>query len=333
MNDTEVNRPAIPPLDPIVAEILAEAAAQPRLDPLTTPLDRQRRAVELAAVAWNDPPYPCARVETLTVPTPAGVLRARLHVPDGAAADTAVLYAHGGGWTFGSPESHDGLTRRLAVLCGRPVLSIDQRLAPEHPFPAPVEDASAGLAFLERGGLGAPIDPARLAVAGDSAGAQTVLALLVARRDAGLPAIGAGLLFYGCLAPDFDTESHRLFGRDETFLLSSERMRWYWANHLAGRLDDPGGAAPLRADLAGLPPLFLDAASHDCLRDDTLRLAARLGAAGVPHLLRVTPGVIHGYLRFAKRLPAAMATLAAAARFLDETIAVETGPADRSHIE
>lgn len=329
MSDVEERGSEIPPLDPIVADILAEAAALPRLDPLTTPLDRQRRAVELAAVVWNDPPFPCARVEMLTVPTPAGALRARLYVPEGAAADTAVLYAHGGGWTFGSPESHDGLTRRLAVLCGRPVLSIDQRLAPEHPFPAPVEDASAGLALLEHGGLGAPIDPARLVVAGDSAGAQTVLALLLARRDAGLPAIGAGLLFYGCLAPDFDTESHRLFGRDETFLLSSERMRWYWSNHLAGRLDDPGAAAPLGADLSGLPPLFLDAASHDCLRDDTLRLAARLEDAGVPHRLQVTAGVIHGYLRFLKRLPAAVATLAAAARFLAETI--PAGPAP--HIE
>lgn len=338
MSDTERLDRIPPPLDPIVAEIIAEAALVPRLDPSTTPLDRQRRAVELAAVAWNDPPYPCARVEALTLATPAGLLRARLYVPDGAVVDSAVLYAHGGGWTFGSPQSHDGVTRRLAALCRRPVLSIDQRLAPEHPFPAPMEDAAAGLAFLERGGLGSPLDPARLVVAGDSAGAQTVLALLVARRDAGLPAIGAGLLFYGCLAPDFDSESHRLFGRDEGFLLSSDRMRWYWSNHLAGRLDAPGAAAPLHADLTHLPPLFLDAASHDCLRDDTLRLAKRLADAGVPHRLRVTPGVIHGYLRFAKRLPAAMATLDAAARFLDafvpvEAGPVEAGPVERPHIE
>ena len=309
---------APPPLDPVIAEILREAAALPRLDPATTPLDRQRRAVEMAAAAWNDPPHPCARVETLAVPTPWGAMRARLFAPEGAPADGAILYAHGGGWTFGSVDTHDGLTRRLASASRRPVLSIDYRLAPEHPFPAPVEDAAAAFAFLEAGGLGAPIAASRIVVAGDSAGAQTVLALLLARRDAGLAKPAAGLLFYGCLAPDFDTASHRAFGRDENFLLSTERMRWYWANHLGGRAGDPGLAAPLRADLHGLAPLFLDAASHDCLRDDTLRLAAKLAAIGAPHRLRVTSGVVHGYLRFAKRLPAAMETLAAAAAFLDE---------------
>jgi acetyl esterase len=309
------------PLDPVVTEILAEAAAIPRLDPATTPLDRQRRAVEMAAAAWNDPPHPCARVETLSVPSPWGAMRARLHVPEGTQTDAAVLYAHGGGWTFGSVDTHDGLTRRLASACRRPVLSIDYRLAPEHPFPAPLEDAAAAFAFLEAGGIGRPIAASRITVAGDSAGAQTVLALLLARRDAGLPRPAAGLLFYGCLAPDFDTASHQAFGGDETFLLSTERMRWYWANHLGSRADDPGLAAPLQADLDDLPPLFLDAASHDCLRDDTLRLAEKLAAIGAPHRLRVTPGVVHGYLRFAKRLSVATETLAAAGAFLDEVTA------------
>ena len=310
-----------PPLHPITVAILAEAAAVPRLDPATTPLAAQRRAVEMAAAVWNDPPFPIARVETLAVPTPWGAMRARLHVPSEGAADTAILHVHGGGWTFGSVDTHDGLTRRLAAATRRPVLSIDYRLAPEHPFPAPVEDAAAGLAFLEGGGIGAPIAASRIVVAGDSAGAQTVLALLLARRDAGLPPVAAGLLFYGCLAPDFDTASQRAFGADERFLLSTERMRWYWTNHLGDRIDDPGAAAPLRADLRGLPPLFLDAASHDPLRDDTLRLAERLAAIGAPHRLRVTPGVVHGYLRFAARLPLAMETLEAAAAHLDEATA------------
>jgi acetyl esterase len=321
LSEAATDESAVPPLDPVIAEILAEAAALPRLDPETTPIDRQRRAVEMAAAAWNDPPHPCARVETLSVPTAWGAMRARLYLPEGAREDEAILYAHGGGWTFGSVDTHDGLTRRLASACRRPVLSIDYRLAPEHPFPAPAEDAAAGFAFLQHGGIGAPIAASRIVVAGDSAGAQTVLALLVARREAGLPTPAAGLIFYGCLAPDFDTASHRAFGRDETFLLATERMRWYWANHLGPRAEDPGFAAPLRAPLHDLPPLFLDAASHDCLRDDTLRLAAKLAAIGAPHRLRVTPGVVHGYLRFAKRLPAATETLAAAGAFLDEIMA------------
>ena len=313
--------PATPPLDPIVAEILAEAAELPRLDPTATPIARQRRAVEMAALAWTMPPFPVAEVLSFGVPRPRGDMRARLYRPEGAQTDRAILFAHGGGWTFGSIDTHDEVCRRLATACRMPLLSIDYRLAPEHPFPAPVEDAAAGLAFLELGGIGAPIAAERLVVAGDSAGAQIVLSLLLARRDAGLPTIGAGLLFYGCLAPDFESASHHAFGGDERYLLSSERMRWYWSNHLAGRLEAPGCAAPLRADLRRLPPLFLDAASHDPLRDDTLRLADRLTAIGAPHRLRIAPGVVHGYLRFAKRLPAAVETLAAAATFLDETMA------------
>ena len=310
-----------PPLHPVTAEILREAAAVPRFDPRTTPLALQRRAVERAAVAWNDPPFAVARVDDREVPTAAGARRARLYTPDNAIPAAALLYAHGGGWTFGSIDTHDGLTRRLAATTRLPVLSIDYRLAPEHPFPAPVEDAAAGFAFLEHGGLGAPIAPSRLVVAGDSAGAQTVLALLLARRDAGLPAAAAGLLFYGCYMPDFDTASHRAFGGDEGFLLSSDRMRWFWSNHLGEHADHPGRAAPLACRLGDLPPLFLDAASHDPLRDDTLRLAARLAEAGTPHRLHLTPGVVHGYLRFAARLPPAMDTLAAAAAFLAETMA------------
>lgn len=311
---------ATPPLDPEMARILAEAAAMPRLDPAVTSLAAQRRAVALAAVAWNEPRFPCDEVDELTVPTPAGDMHARFYRPAGAPDDAAILYAHGGGWTFGSLDSHDGLARRLAVACRLPVLSIAYRLAPEHPFPAPVEDAAAGFVFLAAGGFGPAIDPSRIVVAGDSAGAQTVLALLLARRDAGLPRAAAGLLFYGCFVPDFDTVSHRAFGADEHHLLSSERMRWYWANHLGPRAADPGLAAPLLASFADLPPLFLDAASHDPLRDDTLRAAAKLAAAGVPHRLRITPGVVHGYLRFGKRLDLANETFAAAGRFLAETV-------------
>lgn len=304
-------------LRPEMAEIVAEARAVPALDHRTTPLAQQRRAVEMAAAAWNTPVAPCAGVIDLEIPTPAGRLRARLYRPEAAALDRVVLYAHGGGWTFGSIDTHDGVTRRLAAALRLPVLSIDYRLAPEHPHPAPMQDAMAGFAFLEAGGVGSPVRAERIVVAGDSAGAQTMLAALLARRDAGLPSAAAGLLFYGCLAPDFDTDAHRAFGVDERFLLSTERMRWYWANHLGGAAE-PGLAAPLFADLAGLPPLFLDAASHDCLRDDTLRLAGRLAEAGQPHRLHVTEGVTHGYLRFARRLPAVAETLAAAAAFVAE---------------
>ncbi|TBW35338.1 alpha/beta hydrolase [Siculibacillus lacustris] len=310
---------AADPLDAEMAAVVAALAAAPAPDP-DAPLAVRRRAVDDAARDWVGADTVACPTRDLTVPGGDGEpCRARLH---GTLDDDGpvILHLHGGGWTFGSIDSHDDLTRRLAVASGRPVLSLDYRLAPEHPFPAPLDDALAALDFLERGGLGRPIAARRLVVAGDSAGAHLALAALLARRDAGRPALAAGLLFYGCLAPDFETASQRAFGADETFLLSTERMRWYWANLLGAiPAETTGLAAPLRADLAGLPPLFLDAASHDPLRDDTLRLAARLAAIGAPHRLQITGGVVHGYLRFARALAPARATIEAAAAFAATT--------------
>jgi acetyl esterase len=228
-----------------------------------------------------------------------------------------IVYLHGGGWTFGSIDTHDGVMRCLALESGCAVLGVDYRLAPEHPFPAPLDDALAALAHVEAGGLGAGCDRARVALAGDSAGATIALGALIARRDAGgsLPVTAA--LFYGCYAPVFDTPSHLANG-DGAYLLRTEMMRWYWANYLGARAPQqaPAACAPLVADLSGLPPLYLNAAGLDPLLDDTTLIAARLAAAGVRLRLDVFAGVVHGFLRFARDLPAAREALAAAGAWL-----------------
>ena len=185
-----------------------------------------------------------------------------------------ILYIHGGGWTFGSIDTHDGTMRNLAEAAQRPVLGIDYRLAPEHPFPAPLDDVLTAIAFVETGGLGVPISAHDMAIAGDSAGANLALAALLARRDRRLPQLASAALFYGCYAPDFTTASHAEFG-DGDYLLTSVNMRWYWTNFLGREgADTTSLAAPVRSDLSGLPPLYLSAAGLDPLRDDTLQLAA-----------------------------------------------------------
>jgi acetyl esterase len=310
---------AVPPLDPEMAVMVEAGRARPRGDARTTPVDEQRRITEvesalrartLAEVATRD----------VTVPGPAGPLLARLY---GAAdpADAGLLFMlHGGGWTVGSVASYDDFAREIAVRFGLPVLSLDYRLAPEHPHPAALEDSLAALDFVERGGLGRPVAAGRIAIAGDSSGAHLALATLLARRDAGAPKLAAGVLFYGCLAPDFDTESQRAFGADDAYLLSTDRMRWYWENLLGDLpLDGVGTVAPLRMSHENLPPLFLDMASHDVLADDTRRLAASLSAIGAPHRFRPVDGVVHGYVRHFRDVALARRTLDEVGRWLSET--------------
>jgi acetyl esterase len=262
----------------------------------------------------------------MPVPGPAGSLAARLFRPPGGRRLPLVVYLHGGGWTMGSIESHDRVMRSLALHGDAAVLGIDYRLAPEHPFPAALDDALAAVAFARGGGLGEGVDASRLALAGDSAGANIALGALLALRDRGLPQADTACLFYGCYAPVFDTPSHRRFGGGE-WLLSTKVMRWYWGNYI-GPADParlPPSLAPLHADLAGLPPLYLDAAGLDPLLDDTTLLADRLAHAGNRFTLDIVPGVVHGFLRFSRDLPAAEAALAAAGEHLKKTLKDRTG--------
>jgi acetyl esterase len=304
--------------DPAMAVIMKKLQAEPVVDLTTLPIADAREQFTRTQMPWVWAPVDMAETRQLSVPGPAGTLRARLFLPSKAENLPVILFLHGGGWTFGSIDTHEGSMRILAALSGCAVLGIDYRLAPDHPFPAAHEDVLAALAFIEQGGLGAACDPKRAVVAGDSAGANLALGVLVARRDAGGPMPTTALLFYGCYAPIFDTDSHVKFG-DGTFGLSTVGMRWYWQNLLGGVPPEKAtpACAPLFADLADLPPLYLNAAGLDPLLDDTLMMARRLAAAGVPFSLDVWPGVVHGFHRLARELPVAMTALDAAARYLD----------------
>ena len=312
-------------LDPDMAKLLAAMRAAPATDYRTMPIDTARATFEAVQTPWAWCPFPLASTQDLTVPGGAGPIRARLYRPDAKGDLPVVLFAHGGGWTFGSVDTHGGTMQWLAATSGCAVLGIDYRLAPEHPFPAGHDDVMAAIAHIRAGGLGAGIDPQRIALAGDSAGANLALGALLALRDAGLPMPQTAALFYGCYAPIFDTDSNTANG-DGSFVLSTEMMRWYWANFLGGTKaeDAPAACAPLFADLAGLPPLYLNAAGLDPLLDDTLILSRRLAAQGIRHRLDIWPGVIHGFLRLARELPTAQSALVAAGEHLAATFAGTT---------
>lgn len=299
--------------------ILAKMRAAPGVDYPSLAMPEARRIFEASAAVWNSNEPSLERIE-LSIPSPGGPMRAGLYLPHGLEKPPLIVYAHGGGWTFGSIESHGATMARLALASGAALLGMDYRLAPEHPFPAPLNDVAAAIDFAEAGGLGARVDATRLGLAGDSAGANLALAALLRRRDAGKPSLRAAALFYGCYLPLFTTESHRELGGGD-YLLTTKIMRWYWRNFLGADSEETRSlAAPYHADLTGLPPLYLTAAGLDPLRDDTLMIADKLARAGIDFRFDHVPGVVHGYLRMANELAAARRSNEAAGRFFAELL-------------
>ena len=287
-----------PYIDPVMAEILAGMPAPG--EPL--PVAEERRLMCEDSVAWNTPVPALAAVHELHIPAVGHAIPARLYQPGNGRA--LIVYLHGGGWVLGDLDTHDRLMRLLALESRANVLGVDYRLAPEHPFPAPLDDVLAALRWLPELPADLGVDSTRVVLAGDSAGANLALAAMLARRDAGLPLPRGAALCYGCYRAGADSPAHRDFG-DGRFGLSSERMHWFWTQYLGARGVGHPHAEPLLADLHGLPPVFLNAAGLDCLLDDTRELATRLTAHGVPCECRVYPGVIHGFLGMSKRLPVA----------------------------
>jgi len=286
-------------LDTQVLLKLAERDPRPALTAGTAPA--QARADLRRDVAQvKGPPIALEDVRDLTLAGAAGPLRGRLYVPPAdPGADgpgSLVVFFHGGGWVAGDIDTHDQPCRLLALHSGARVLSVDYRLAPEHPFPAPVEDALAAFrdALGKADELG--IEPGRTAVAGDSAGGHlAAVTALLAARDGG-PAPAFQLLIYPVTDCLETSASRRTFA--EGFLLTKDNMDWYEDRFLAagGERGDPR-VSPLHApSLAGVAPAMVVTAGFDPLRDEGEAYARRLREAGVPCTLRRHPGSVHGFV-------------------------------------
>lgn len=254
---------------------------------------------------WNEKPPAMQSVETRTLPGPAGGIAVRLYLPTAERPAPTLIYIHGGGWVICSLDTHDRLCRRLAEEGGFAVASIDYRMGPEHRFPASFDDCVAAAQWLALNGGDWGLDTARLAIGGDSAGANLSLATALALRDAGDSPLKLMALIYGAYDMAYEGESYQQFGGEEWFL-STEFMVWFRNNYLSS-LDEIADwrASPLRADLAGLPPAYVNAAGCDPLRDDSRRLQARLTDAGVTHEFNEVPGVLHGFMNWTLALDAA----------------------------
>jgi acetyl esterase len=220
----------------------------------------------------------------------------RVDRPDDAGGPSpALVFFHGGGWVVGSIETHDGTTRALANRSGCIVVSVDYRVAPDHRFPAAIDDAWTATTWVIDHAEELGIDPARVAVGGDSSGGNLAAAVARRARDAGVP-IAFQLLVYPVTDHSFDTASYDEFS--EGYSLTREGMRWYWSQYLGDADGSDPDASPLRAaNLSGLAPAFVASAGLDPLRDESEAYARRLEEAGVPTTLVRYDGMIHGFLR------------------------------------
>jgi acetyl esterase len=263
------------------------------------------------------PVAPVARVEPREIPGPAGPIPARFYVPanDGRRRALLVFY-HGGGWVVGDLDTHDGLCRFLAREADVAVLAVDYRLAPEHKFPAAVEDAIAAFAWAAREADGLGVDGARIAVGGDSAGGtlSAVVSQQALRTGSTKPA--AQLLIYPLTDWTTKRPSYRLFG--EGFPLTAGDTEWFLRHYLP----DEAAARDVRVSpilaesLAGLPPAVVVTAGFDVLRDEGEAYAERLRAAGVRVELRRASGLVHGFANATGTSPTARAAMTEAAHLL-----------------
>lgn len=291
-------------LHPQVVTLLERMAAANLKPIIELAPDDARVQFDTLAAARDTQRTPVDAVEEITVPGPASDIRVRLYRPeDGGDGLPLLVYFHGGGHVIGSLDSHDEVARALCAGTHCLVASVDYRLAPEHKFPAAIDDAFAATQWLAANAAAIGGDAARIAVGGDSAGANIAAVVALLARDAGGPALVAQQLVYpvadyGCRSASYETYATG-YGP-----LTDAGMRWFQGHYLRQPADsEDWRASPLKApDLSGLPPALVITAECDVLHDEGVAFAAALAAAGTPVELVDWPGMIHGFFSFAPYL-------------------------------
>jgi acetyl esterase len=257
----------------------------------------------------NPEPPELASIEPLAIPSPAGPIPARVYTPvklrNANGLAPCLVFFHGGGWVIGNLDSHDVACRKLADEGQLIVISIDYRLAPEHKFPAAVNDVVAATKWIAGNAKQLGIDASRLVIGGDSAGGNLAAVVAISARDGSGPAIAGQVLIYPAVDFAMKHPSHR--EPETSILLTHSAIKWFTGLYLNGPADgDDWRASPARAaTLAGLPPAYVLTAGADPLRDEGDEYAKRLKEAGVAVTYRHFPGQFHGFFTMGRLLPQA----------------------------
>ena len=316
------------PMDPQVVA-MRERRAAVGAAPLYTLSLAEARAADLADIqAAGGSPEPVKAVSAREIEGPGGPLPIRVYEPfDGDAADDSTVprsvlaYFYGGGWTLGSLDTCDAICRSLTNQTGCATVSVGYRLAPEHPFPAAVEDCYAGFAWIASHGEDLGTAPGVVAVGGDSAGGNLAAAVTLIARERGGPGPVHQLLVYP--NTDYRAQTDSLRDNDDPLLFNRRSVAWYWSHYLTRAADgDNPLVSPLRAQsLAGLPPATVITAEFDPLRDEGEQYARRLEKDGVPVELRRYDGMAHGFFAMGGVLDAGRDAVAFAAGRLRDAFA------------
>jgi acetyl esterase len=293
-------------LDPDATAVFKafQEAGRPAYETLTAP--EAREFYMQARLVSNPEPPELHSAEPLSIPAAHGAIPARVYTPKtlrkANGLSPCLVFFHGGGWVIGNLETHDVVCRKLAYEGELIVISVDYRLAPEHKFPAAVEDAIAATKWVADNASQLGIDKSRLMIGGDSAGGNLAAVVALAARDGDGPKLAGQVLIYP--ATDF-AMTHPSHSEPETsILLTHSVIRWFCNHYLNGAFDiDDWKASPARAKtLAGLPPAYVLTAGADPLRDEGDEYAKRLKQAGVAVTYRHFPGQFHGFFTMGKLL-------------------------------
>jgi acetyl esterase len=303
------------------AQIVGEFVKSIRVPGYFPPLPELRQQLRTMVALMDEPAPAVPRVEDIRIPGPAGPIPARVYASQaGTAVRPAVAYFHGGGWVQGDLETHHGLCARLARHADAVVVAIDYRLAPEHKFPAAVEDCFAAYRWLRSHGGDIGADTTHVAVAGDSAGGNLSAVVSQLAASAGVPVPTCQVLIYPAVDFSLETESHRELA--DGHVIPRDRIAWYSEQYLSGEADKSDlRASPLRAPkVAGQPPTLIVTAGFDPLRDEGHAYAEKLRDAGVDVVYREYPGQIHAFVSLTKAIPQGLTCTLEIAEYLRQRL-------------
>lgn len=306
------------PLDPLLKAFLDQMAAQPvpKMWEMEPPAAREAMVALMQAAGPKD--VPIGKVSNFAIPGPAGEIPARAYTPVAAGGEPlpTLVFFHGGGFVIGSIETHDGLCRMLANDSACRVISVEYRMAPEHKFPAAVEDAFAAVSWIEKNAANLGVDANRLAVGGDSAGGNLAAVVTQMARDAGAPKLAFQMLLFPVTEIEADMVSRREFA--EGYFLEGRTIEWFFDHYFeAGADTSDTKASPLLAEkFTGLSPAYIMVAGFDPLHDEGVAYAEKLRDAGVAVTLDDYSDMVHDFIYLQAVLPQAAEALGTAAKAL-----------------